>query len=249
MHRLREKSFVAAVEHHATLASTNDRAKQCAAAGFGPLPLLIVADEQTAGRGRGANRWWTGRGGLAFSLLLDARQLGIDRARAPLVALAAAVAVAETARPLLPSQAVGLHWPNDVYAAGRKLAGVLGEVVSRGLHVVGVGVNTNNSLDEAPPELRKTATTVFELTVTRHDQTAFLLTLLEHFATMLPQLASTPHEVGARADALCLQRGRTLTIESGGRSITGRCVGIATDGALVVDTPDGRQTFYSAVLR
>jgi len=249
VNQLRERSFVAAVEHHHTLASTNDRAKQCAAAGSGPLPLLIVADEQTAGRGRGTNRWWTGRGGLAFSMLLDAGRLRIDRARSPLVALAAAVAVVEAAAPLLPSRTVGVRWPNDVYVEGRKLAGVLVEVVSRGLHVVGVGVNTNNSLEEAPPELRSTATTLSELTGTRHDQTAFLLAVLEHFAQMLRQLASTPQQVGARADALCLERGQVLRIASGGGSITGRCVGIAPDGALVLDTPKGRQTFYSAVLQ
>ena len=247
--RLVEKTFVAGVEHHGTLASTNDRARQCAAKGLGPLPLLIVADEQTAGRGRDANRWWTGRGGLACSLLLDAQRLGIDRARSPLVALAAAVAIVRTAAPLLPLETVGVHWPNDVYARGRKLAGVLVEAVSSRLHVVGIGVNINNSLEEAPPELQKRATTMRDLTGTRHDQATFLLALLEHLAKLLAQLASTPDQVAARADALCLQHGQTLTIESGGQVTAGRCVGIGSDGALLLDTPDGRQTFYSAVLR
>ncbi len=102
------RTFVARVEHHATLSSTNDRARACAAEGLGPLPLLIVADEQTAGRGRGENRWWTGRGSLACSLLVDHDALEIDRHRSsPLVALATAVAIVETVAPLLADQTVG----------------------------------------------------------------------------------------------------------------------------------------------
>ena len=53
----------------------------------------------------------------------------------------------------------------------------------------------------------------------------------------------------ARADALCLQRGQMLALESGGRTVGGRCAGIAPDGALVLDTPEGREQFYSGVVR
>ena len=98
-----------------TIARPNVRRK-----GRGELPLLVVADRQTAGRGRGANRWWTGPGALAFSLLVDGRTVGADRSRSPLVALAAAVAVVDTVAPLLPAHQVGIHWPNDVLVAERK---------------------------------------------------------------------------------------------------------------------------------
>ena len=77
--------------------------------------------------------------------------------RAPLVALAAAVAVAETLAPLLPDHQVGLHWPNDVLAGRQKLAGILIEVLAGGRHMVGIGVNTNNTLADAPLELRQTS--------------------------------------------------------------------------------------------
>jgi len=244
-HRLLRETFVARVEHHAAIGSTNDRAKQCAAEGAGPLPLLVVADVQTAGRGRGANRWWTGRGSLACSLLVDVGSLSVDRSRWTLVGILAGVAIVETVAPLLPSHLVGLRWPNDVYAAGRKLAGILVEVVSDRLHVIGIGLNTNNALAEAPAELRDTATTLVELTGIQHDQTTILATLLHRVEDGLRELAAAPERVGARADAMCLQRGKMLTVQSGQRSVTGRCAGIAADGALLLDTPDGRQKLYS----
>jgi len=189
-------TFVARVEYYPSIPSTNDRAKQCAAQDRGELPLLVVADQQTAGRGRGTRRWWTGRGSLAFSLLLDAATLDADRGRPPLVALAAALAIVDTVAPLVPAHGVGIRWPNDVYAAGGKLAGILVEVLPDRQHVVGIGLNTNN----------------------------------------------------ARADQLCLQRGQTLTLESGQESFTGLCAGIAPDGALLLDMPEGKRSFYSGIL-
>jgi BirA family biotin operon repressor/biotin-[acetyl-CoA-carboxylase] ligase len=243
------QTFVARVEHHATLGSTNDRANQHAAEGTGPLPLLIVADEQTAGRGRGAHRWWTAPGSLACSLLLDVDELGVDCTRLPLVALATGVAIVETVAPLVPAHTVGLHWPNDVSVAGRKLAGILVEVPCRRRLVLGIGLNMNSSLRQAPPELQKTATTLLELTGTRHDRMQILLAMLDHLAGRLGQLALAPEQIAARADALCLQHGQMLRIQLGRESVEGRCAGIASDGALLLDTAEGRRRFYSGELR
>ncbi len=246
---LRE-TFIARAEYHLMLRSTNDRAAQCAAEAPGPLPLLVVAEMQTAGRGRGGRHWWTGRGSLAVSLLLDPQQLGIQqRSQSPLVTLAAAVAIVETVAPLLRGEPVGIHWPNDVVATGGKLAGILVEVLPDGQLIVGIGVNTNNSLADAPPELRGMATTLLELTGREHDQTTLLVTLLEHLESALRQLESAPEQIGARADAMCLQHDCTLTLQLGNQSITGRCVGIAADGALVLEMPHGRRAFYSGVLQ
>ena len=240
-------TFVARAEYYPSIPSTNDRAKQCAAQGPGELPLLVAADQQTAGRGRGASRWWTGRGSLAFSLLLDAATLGADRGRSPLGALAAAVAIVDTVAPLAPAHGVGIHWPNDVYAAGGKLAGILVEVLPDRRHVVGIGLNTNNSLAEFPAELQQKATTLLDLSGRQHDQTTILTTLLANLEANFRLLATSPERTGARADQLCLQRGQTLTLELGQESFTGRCAGIAPDGALVLEMPEGKRSFYSGI--
>jgi len=246
--RLVCETFVAQVEHHPVLGSTNDRAKHCAAEGPGAMPLLIVADHQTAGRGRGTNRWWTGPGALAFSLLMDRHPWGSDFSRGPLVSLSAAVAVTQTVGPLLPSLAVGIHWPNDVFASGRKLAGILVEMLAGGLCVVGVGLNLNNSMRDAPAELRATASTMLDLTGARHDPTSLLIALLRRLAILLGQLSTSPGLIGQLADELCMQCGCELTVKSGGKIARGVCSGIAPDGALLLDTPSGPERIVSGVL-
>lgn len=246
--RLIRETFVARVEHYPVLGSTNDRAKQCAAENSGPLPLLIVADQQTAGRGRGANRWWTGGGGLAMSLLLDGRSWAADPALGAFVSLAAAVAVSHVVAPLLPGMSVGIHWPNDVFAAGKKLAGILVEVPPGRLYVVGVGLNLNNTLREAPAELQSTAVSLLDLTGREHDATEFIILLLQRFASLLKDLPHAPHGISRLADDLCLQRGMTLNVETGGKRVRGVCRGIAPSGALLLDSPDRTIEIVSGVV-
>jgi BirA family transcriptional regulator, biotin operon repressor / biotin---[acetyl-CoA-carboxylase] ligase len=241
--------FVTRVEHLQSLTSTNDHARQFAAAADRDEIVLIVADEQTAGRGRGANRWWTGSGALAFSVLLDPALRNIERCHFYLISLAAAIAIVETARPLVPARQVGLHWPNDVFVDGRKLSGVLVEALADGRHIVGIGVNLNNSLASAPDELRAVATTLADLSGRRHDRSSVLAELLSGFDRLLRQLATDAAGVARRANALCLQKGRMITIESGNRVASGSCLGIADDGALQLETAAGREKFYSGVLR
>ena len=246
--RILRETFVVQVEHHPTIGSTNDWAADRAAQGNPALPLAVVADQQTAGRGRGANRWWSGPGALLFSLLVDAPTVGAEASRSPLVALATAVAVVETVAPLLPGHTVGLHWPNDVLAAGGKLAGILVEVLPDRRHVIGIGLNTNNTLADAPAELQATASTLRDLSGQEHDQTGVLVDLLKRLDREFRQLRSDPTQVAVHADALCVQRGSSLTLQWADRTVTGRCRGIAPDGALLLETPAGVEPFHSGIL-
>jgi BirA family biotin operon repressor/biotin-[acetyl-CoA-carboxylase] ligase len=195
-------TFVAQAEHHESITSTSDRAAQWAMDGAAELPLLVVADRQTAGRGRGGNRWWTGRGAMALSLAVEAKTVGADDDRSPLVALAVGLAVVETVAPRLPSQPVGIHWPNDVLAGDRKLAGILVEVLPNRRHVIGVGLNTNNTLTDAPTELQAVACTLRDLTGKEHDQTGVLIELLARMEKQFQRLRQEPDRVAAQADAI-----------------------------------------------
>ncbi len=245
--RLLAETFVERVEHHATLSSTNDRAR-AAADETGSLPLLVVADEQTAGRGRGGHKWWTGPGSLAMSLLFDPAMLAIPREFRLRISLATAVAVVDTLQPLVPGEALGLHWPNDVFAAGRKLGGILIEGLSDGRMIVGIGVNANNSLEEAPPEVQRTAISLLELTGEPQNPTNLVAALLNRLEATLRQLSKSPRALGRRFNQLCLQRGQQLAIRQGNTTSRGRCEGIAEDGALLLSTPKGNRKFYSGTL-
>jgi len=243
-----DAGLVAQAEHHAALGSTNDRARELAADPATRLPALVVADAQTAGRGRGGNRWWTGAGSLAFSLLFDPAALGIARHESPRASLSAAVAIVRSVAPLLEGHELGLHWPNDVFAAGRKLAGILVEALPDGRHVLGIGLNTNNTLSAAPAEVRNVAVTLRDLTGRHIDHHELLAVLLSELWTALGELSADPAAAGAEYDALCLQRGATLTLRAADRLTTARCAGIAPDGALLLDTAAGLQRFYGGVL-
>src|SRR5262245_15118364 len=113
-----ERTFVGHAEHHPLLDSTQSRARQLAEANGAQavaLPALVLADKQTAGRGRAENRWWTGDASLAFSLLIDPEQFGFPRRAVPRLSLAVGVALVDAIAPRLDVQSLGLHWPNDVY--------------------------------------------------------------------------------------------------------------------------------------
>lgn len=288
--RLVRETFLRRVELHATLDSTNDRAKrlvlpqhaslgvsatdpsgaqpaEAAQTGTGiargtpipgrveapaiepeecPTPLLIVAEHQTAGRGRGTHRWWSSPGALMFSLLLGPQHL--PPRRTPLLSLGTAVAVAHSVAPLASPYEVGLHWPNDVMVDGRKLAGILLEISRSGHGVIGIGVNTNNRLvDDVPDEVRRRAVTLLDLTGRASDPTDLLVAIVRHLEQVLDDLRSDPTRVAAAADALCQQRGQSLRMLCAGRHLEGRCAGIGPDGALLLDTPEGRHAIHSGV--
>jgi BirA family biotin operon repressor/biotin-[acetyl-CoA-carboxylase] ligase len=242
-------TWVDAVEHHRELGSTQERARAAAADLPVERSLLVVADRQSAGRGRGANTWWTGEGSLAFSLLFDPARFELPRRAVPQISLTAAVALIDAINPMVVGHELGLHWPNDVYVAGRKLAGVLVDVLSDGRHILGMGVNTNSALADAPAELRDSIATLHWLTGRLVDHGELLPAFVDAFAVALRMLAESPAQLGHRFNELCLQHGQTLTVRNGIERTTGRCAGIAADGALLLDTEQGRRAFYSGTLR
>ncbi len=241
-------SFLAHAEHHEVLDSTQTRARALAEAGV-ELPALVVADRQTAGRGRGNNRWWTGEGSLAFSLLVDPEQFGFPRRAVPRLSLAAGVAIVDAVAPRLSDQPLGLHWPNDVYVGRGKLSGILVEVLPDGRHIIGAGVNTNNTVADAPEVLRESIATLLDLTGQTHDHAELLLVILENMEAVISQLNEPVETLGSRFDLLCRQRGEMLTVYQGEQTITGRCAGIAPDGALLLDTAEGRKAVLSGTLK
>src|SRR3954469_5172268 len=99
--RLAASSTFARLFYCAAMPSTQDHALELARSQAGPLPILVVTEEQTAGRGRGANRWGTARGSLALSLLFDPAAWGLAPQPVPERSLAVGVAIVDAVRPRL----------------------------------------------------------------------------------------------------------------------------------------------------
>ncbi len=164
--RLLGSGFIREVEFHHEIGSTNERALQLAREPHRRYPLLVLAEHQTAGRGRGANRWWGAPGALTFSLVLEGSTAQLPPHRWPQASLTTGLAVCEALEELLRDRTIQLKWPNDVYWKQRKLCGVLLESPAErpGILVLGIGLNVNNSLHNAPHELQSTAITLADAT-------------------------------------------------------------------------------------
>jgi BirA family biotin operon repressor/biotin-[acetyl-CoA-carboxylase] ligase len=152
--------FVTRVVALPVTTSTNDELRRLAAEGA-PEGTVVVAERQTAGRGRLGRPWHSPPGaGLYLSILLRPREPIEEIGR---YAVTAAVAVCEACRALAGDHAL-IKWPNDVLGDGKKLAGILSELRTGGASgaelVVGVGVNVNGLAEDFPEELRSTATSL-----------------------------------------------------------------------------------------
>lgn len=242
--RLRSSPLLAAVEHHAQIGSTSNRALELARHEELDFPLLVLAERQTEGRGRGGNSWWGAEGALTFSLLIESQSLGIASEQWPLLSLSSGLAICEALEQIAPGGDFGVKWPNDVYCSGRKLCGILIESPSAamGRVIVGIGLNVNNSLSAAPAEIRVAATSLVDYLHRRLDLTAVLLSLLKSLHSRWLELGRSGFAAqAAEFRRRCILDGRTIQVSSGPRLITGRCLGIGDTGSLLVQTENGRE--------
>lgn len=240
--RIAASALVARIDFHDSLGSTSDRALELAAAGDQPLPLLVLAERQTGGRGRGTNRWWSGPGALTFSLVLEVLPERLAPERWPQLSLVAGLAVCETLEQLLPRAECRVKWPNDVFVNERKVCGILCESVPgwRDRLVLGIGLNVNNSLAAAPAEVRESATSLVDIDGSARDVSAVLLGLLDRLDHRWTNLAQQSFEdLATEFRRRCYLSGRTLTVVGGGRTLVGRCQGIDDAGQLLLRTESG----------
>ena len=216
--------------HHRVADSTNERAKELAAAGA-PHGTVVTADEQTAGRGR-QGRAWSAPRRAAVLMSVIVRDLGDSAAMLPLAAAVAACEACES----VSGVRCEIKWPNDVWVDGRKLAGILVEArPTAGWAVVGIGLNVSTTEDEFPAELRETATSLRAaagVAPSVEDVLEALLGALDRW------LGAPPAEVLNAWRTRDSLRGKQLRWENG----SGVAAGVDDSGALIVDTPGGRET-------
>lgn len=250
LQQIQAATFVAETLCRETVPSTNDWALEIARGGQQQLPLLVLAWQQTQGRGRGGNRWWTAPGALTFSLLLDPRRVLPPAGRLPPLSLVCGLGVCTALASLLPDRPIQLKWPNDVLLDGGKVCGILIESPAQPPNrcVVGIGINVNNSFAEAPAEVRRRAISLADATGTSWDLTAVLIAVLQHLERCLNDFAASRLPLEAACRPWCALRGKTLTIVAGNQRVTGLCRGIDDQGALRIETPQGLRPVVSGVV-
>jgi BirA family biotin operon repressor/biotin-[acetyl-CoA-carboxylase] ligase len=233
------------VEFHAAIGSTNDRARAALASADADADgLVVVADLQTAGRGRRGRAWESPSGAnLMASVALRPRLAARD---AGLLGIVAALAVRDAAASMLPDDALRVKWPNDVVTEdGRKLAGLLVETAIRGQElaeaVIGMGINVNWPAAEMPAELQGRATSLCDLAGGPIDRVELLRRLLDALAAELQglQRGASPVERLARVSAL---DGRQILVDTGDGRVEGIAAGVSADGQLILAGAAGATT-------
>ena len=224
------------IEVHDSIPSTNDRARELLAAGI--VGRAVVAEVQTAGRGRRGRTWTSPPGvNLTVSVGLDPH---IRAADAWQLAAAAALAARDAC---LAIAAVSLKWPNDIVSEeGQKVGGVLIETVLDGdavaSAVIGIGLNVNWSRSEMPAELRDNATSLAELggrPVARETLLGDLLDSLDREVVAMED-GRSPLD---RYRAACTTLGSEIEVDTGAERVIGRAIDLDADGALVIES-EGR---------
>lgn len=217
------------VEYHDRIDSTNRRARELAETGA--EDVVVLADEQSGGRGRLDREWASPSGGIWLSVLL---RPDIPPTRAPAFTLAAAVATTRAVRGA--GVDASIKWPNDVLVGDRKLAGILTEMEGEADRVswliVGVGINANVDASELPGD--RSAATLRE-EAGDVDRRAITQSLLEEFY----RLSRSSDEILSAWRELSSTLGRRVRIQTEGEEITGEAVDVRSPGTLVVETETG----------
>lgn len=243
---IREHPFISGLDFHQTIESTNRRAMEIVTENEWDLPLLIVTESQTAGRGRGNNKWHSAQGALTFSLMIDITHWNLNPEQGSLISLMTGLAVCQTLAPILAEHRVQLKWPNDVLVDGSKVCGILVETHAAmpGRIVIGVGLNVNNPVNASA--YRLPATSLRELSGSDFPITDILLTILTNLSKMLDNLQS--ETLSAAWQQFCVLNGKYVQLELPGETVRGECGGIDEDGALLLITDTGLKRFYSGTV-
>ncbi|HHW01518.1 MAG TPA: biotin--[acetyl-CoA-carboxylase] ligase [Thermoanaerobacterales bacterium] len=226
------------IYYYSTIGSTNSEAKRIAQEGA-PHGTLIIAEEQTKGKGRMGRSWTSPRGtGIWISIIMKPQMMPSE---APKLTILTAVAVAEAINEETNINAV-IKWPNDILIQGKKVCGILTEMSAEldivNYVVIGVGINVNN--DTFPEEVKDRAISLKIAkgkTVDRLRVLACFLEKLEkHYAIAMSQGFEAVFD---RWRKLCCNLGKPVEIVTKNGFFSGVAIDIDEHGALIVKKDDG----------
>jgi BirA family biotin operon repressor/biotin-[acetyl-CoA-carboxylase] ligase len=221
-----------------TVRSTNDEVRQLAQAGAAD-GLILLAENQTAGRGRRGAAWFSPQGeSLAFSILVRPEE---PKALWPKLALAAGLAVAEAVESFGPQ--AGIKWPNDVWIRHLKVAGILVEA-GADFAVVGIGLNVGTT--EFPPEVSEIATSLKIETGRDLSRPEVLAAVIRRFSVRRHQIGNDFGDLLSSVRLRCVLTGHRVSLITSEGLKSGWVEGIAPGGELLLRTEAGLERLIQA---
>ena len=220
------------IHYSPVVSSTMEAARELALNGC-PDRTVIVAKQQTNGRGRLERKWISEDGGLFFSIILRPKEAAIFSFR---FNFAISLAIIDT----LASYGIEANakWPNDVLVNNKKICGILSEMQTQGeypLHVsLGVGINVNNRISTEV----ETATSLFEIRGEPVSKTKFFQLFWGHLDLLIDQEVS---DIVTKWKEKLVLLGSPVRVETGTRVICGTAIDVDDMGALLVETPSGKK--------
>jgi BirA family transcriptional regulator, biotin operon repressor / biotin---[acetyl-CoA-carboxylase] ligase len=239
------------IHHYYKIGSTNSAAMEAAVAGV-PEGSVFLAEEQTRGRGRGANAWQSARSaGIYCSVVL---RPNLPPSDALILSLAAGLAVRAAIQQVDARVDPELKWPNDLLLDGKKFCGILTEMNAEATRVrfvvVGIGINVNQPC--FPEELREVATSLRLVSGgewSRVELTAALLkSLHREYCDLLEQPDARESILRRFSEHSAFIRGRKVRVEENG-GFEGTTDGLDARGFLRVRTGQGLRTVLSGTVR
>lgn len=238
--QLRTSLFGKRIHHFFKAGSTNAIAFDLGRAGE-PEGTVVLAEEQSAGRGRSGRSWHSEKtAGIYVTVLL---RPAISPLVAPLITLLAGLAVRETVMEET-DLAPDLRWPNDLLLAGKKFCGILTEMHAETdrvrFVVVGIGIDVNHA--RMPEQLSGIATSLRIVTARTHSRLRLLVRLLRNLETYYNRfLTEGPEAIVARfTEVSSFARGKRVRIATAAETYTGITDGLEPNGLLRVRRDDGR---------
>ncbi len=226
------------IRYYPTLGSTMDQARELAQRSTIPHMGVVVAEEQTSGRGRLNRQWISSRGGLWFTMVLFPK---IPPTLSYIYNFAASLSLSETLGQLF-NLDVSVKWPNDILAGHSKLCGLLSEMETRSdmicFLIIGIGINVNNFPKADEPG----AVSIREILGRKVSRRDILTRFCDTFGDTVKQIDApdfNPSAVMHRYRKHTSTIGKMVRIETFNRTDTGRALDIDDSGALLIETPEG----------
>ncbi len=229
------------IHYFEQITSTQDEAQRLAGLGVAQ-GTVVIAETQSAGRGRMGRVWHSPAGVNLYATIILRPRLSL--AEVPRLSLVAGVAAAEALESVAPSM-VQLKWPNDLWLKGRKAGGIIAQAVTDSSQqlscvLLGIGINLNLSRDSIPAELRDRATSVLIATGRPCDRVAIANALFLRLNTRYMETEMHGFEaIRPRWEKYSALTGRRVVVVDAVSRADGVVRGIDADGALLLETEAG----------